>query len=529
MQETIQQISNQVTEKWNNLEKKHKIMIGVGIGALIIAIVVASFLMRPKYTVLFSEDVDPKVVGEVVTVLKENNIKTRVINNSTNIEVPEKSYEEARMYTASSGVTETGMTLEQLLNNDMSTTQTQMSLKSKEYLKESLQETLKHIDGVEAARVELVIPEQKNAYLQSQVESNASVFLTLSKQLTSAQCEGIAIYVASSVQNLKKENIVIIDSTGATLYSGAEDANTAVGKQQELKAAAENEIKKKITDLLGNMYDDVRISPNLILNFDQYQEKNEAYSAQGDDQSRGVIQKETETKSSSTNTNNGDVPGTDTNGGDAVTYQTNAGGQSTSKDSSKDTTYSPDKKETVFVRNTGDVDLEKSSLSVNLFKNKIYKEEDVKSTLAGTTWADFKEQNKVQNPINVDEAIVNSIKSATGIDNVVVNAYENPIFLDEEVYRIDYKDYIPFILLVLAFVIIVFIVLRFRKQEEVVEVEPELEVEEMLKAAKDQVELDEIEVKENLETKRQIDKFVDEKPEAVANLLRNWLSDEDWE
>ena len=51
----------------------------------------------------------------------------------------------------------------------------------------------------------------------------------------------------------------------------------------------------------------------------------------------------------------------------------------------------------------------------------------------------------------------------------------------------------------------------------------------MLKAAKDQVELEEIELKENLETKRQIDKFVDEKPEAVANLLRNWLSDEDWE
>ena len=51
----------------------------------------------------------------------------------------------------------------------------------------------------------------------------------------------------------------------------------------------------------------------------------------------------------------------------------------------------------------------------------------------------------------------------------------------------------------------------------------------MLKVAKDQVELDEIEVKENLETKRQIDKFVDEKPEAVASLLRNWLADEDWE
>ena len=51
----------------------------------------------------------------------------------------------------------------------------------------------------------------------------------------------------------------------------------------------------------------------------------------------------------------------------------------------------------------------------------------------------------------------------------------------------------------------------------------------MLKAAKEQVELEEIELKETLETKRQIDKFVDEKPEAVANLLRNWLTEEDWE
>ena len=81
----------------------------------------------------------------------------------------------------------------------------------------------------------------------------------------------------------------------------------------------------------------------------------------------------------------------------------------------------------------------------------------------------------------------------------------------------------------LALLLIAFVVLRFRKHEEIVEVEPELEVEEMLKAAKEQVELEEIELKETLETKRQIDKFVDEKPEAVANLLRNWLTEEDWE
>ena len=529
MQETIQQMSNQVTEKWNNLSKKQKIGIGVGVGALIGIIVIASLLMQPKYKSLFNEPVDAAIVAEVQTVLEEHGIKWRVIDDSTNIEVPEESYQEAKMYTASSGVTKTGMSWEDVLNNDMSTTQNEMNMKQLEYKRQSLEETIESMDGVEDARVELVVPEEKNAYLQSQSKSQASVFLTLNETLTSEQCEGIAIYVASGVQNLSKENVVIIDSTGKTLYSGTEDANILVSKQQELKASAEGEVKQKITDLIGNLYHDVRISANLVLDFDQYQEVKEEYSAQGSDESRGVVQKETESKSSSKNNSSGAIPGTDTNGGDVTTYQTPDGGASESKDSSKETIYSPDKKASTYTKNTGDVDLERSSLSVNLFRNKVYKEEVITPTLADMTWDEFKEINGTQTNLEVEEQLVNSIKSATGIENVVVNAYENPIFLDQEAYIIDYKDYIPYILLIAVLIIIVFIILKFRKQEEVVEVEPELEVEEMLKAAKEEVELEEIELKENLETKRQIDKFVDEKPEAVANLLRNWLSDEEWE
>lgn len=530
LQETIQQISNQVTEKWNNLSKKQKIGIGIGVGALIITIIVVSLLMRPKYKVLFSEAVDAKVVAQVKEVLDEKNIKNKLIDDSTNLLVEEKSYQEAKMYTASSGVTEDGFTWEKLLSSiDMSTTQTEISLSEKEMIRQSIQTTLEQMEGVEDARVELVIPEQKNAYLQSQVEGKASVFLTLSQPLTSDQCEGIASYVASGVKNLKKENIVIIDSTGRTLYSGNESNSAVVGKQQELKLAAENEVKQKVIELFGNMYDDVRISPNLVLDFDEYQEKKEQYKTQGDDESRGVVQHETETKNSSKNQNTGDVPGTDTNGGDVATYQTLDGSSGESKESSKDITYAPDKTESVYNKNLGDVKLDESSIAVNLFKNKIYKEEVVAPTLSGMSWEEFKEANSAQVTVAVDDTVVQSVIRATGIENVAVNSYENPIFLDQEPYRIDYKDYIPYVLIVLALLVIVFVILRFRKQEEEVEVEPELEVEEMLKAAKDQVELEEIEVKENLETKRQIDKFVDEKPEAVANLLRNWLSDEDWE
>lgn len=529
LQERVQQMSDQVTEKWESLTKKQKVAIGLS-GVLILCIIVLSaFLLKPKYKMLFSDKAEATVIAKVADVLDENGISYRIVNDSTNIEVQEKQYEKAKMYTASSGATETGMTLEELLTNDMSVTSTQYNTKTKEYSREVLQNTLKLIEGVEDARVELVIPEQKNAYLQSQTESRASVFLTLSKQLSSQQCEGIATYVASSVENLDRKNIVILDSTGTTLYSGEDESITALGKQQELKNSAEGQIKAKVIELLGNMYAEVRISPNLVLDFDQYREDNIKYATQGEDDVRGIVASETEVKSSTTNGAAGGAPGFDSNGADTPTYQTQNSGTQQSKDSQNEIVYSPDKQETTYIKNLGDVDLEKSSLSVNLFNHKIYKEEEVTPNLGGITWSAYKEQHKDQKVLQVDEAIVASIRNATGIENVVVNAYENPIFLDQEEYVIDYKDFIPYILLVALLILIAFIILKFRKQEEVVEVEPELEVEEMLKTAKEQVTLDEIEVKENLETKRQIDKFVEEKPEAVASLLKNWLADEDWE
>ena len=39
--------------------------------------------------------------------------------------------------------------------------------------------------------------------------------------------------------------------------------------------------------------------------------------------------------------------------------------------------------------------------------------------------------------------------------------------------------------------------------------------------------LDDIEVETKSETRKLIEKFVDENPEAAANVLRNWLN-EDW-
>lgn len=64
---------------------------------------------------------------------------------------------------------------------------------------------------------------------------------------------------------------------------------------------------------------------------------------------------------------------------------------------------------------------------------------------------------------------------------------------------------------------------------EVTELEPELSVEDLLATTQedDKQDLDEIELSDKSETRQLIEKFVDENPEAVALLLRNWIN-EDW-
>ena len=71
-----------------------------------------------------------------------------------------------------------------------------------------------------------------------------------------------------------------------------------------------------------------------------------------------------------------------------------------------------------------------------------------------------------------------------------------------------------------------FVVFRSTRPAEVIETEPELSVESLLQSTKD--ELEDIGVQQKSDTRLMIEKFVDENPEAVANLLRNWLT-EDWE
>jgi flagellar M-ring protein FliF len=131
--------------------------------------------------------------------------------------------------------------------------------------------------------------------------------------------------------------------------------------------------------------------------------------------------------------------------------------------------------------------------------------------------------------VDVGAEIITLVSKATGIaeDDITITAFDQPVFVPKvEVIR-SWTDYLQIILAVLIIGLLVFVVFKGVGPVEVTELEPELSVEQLLATTKENQSIEDIEFNEVSEVRRMIEKFVDEKPEAVAQLLRNWLN-EDW-
>ena len=125
--------------------------------------------------------------------------------------------------------------------------------------------------------------------------------------------------------------------------------------------------------------------------------------------------------------------------------------------------------------------------------------------------------------------LVQAVSTATGIgvEHITILSYEEPFFVDKTRANFNWTDIIQIALIVVILLLLGMVVLRTLKTDKNKEEEPEeISVENLLQTMP-QEPLEDIDLEAKSENRRMIEKFVDENPEAVANLLRNWLT-EDW-
>ena len=520
-----------VKSKWLSLELKQRIIIIAIAITLVLALGLTIYATtRPKMELLVNNQ-ETKLIYQMQTVLSEAGINSTVTQGETALMVKAEDLTNAKKLIVESGVTDSDFSFADALDSmSMGTTsEVKKAILARESEKR-LESQLQTFDGVEKATVNLQVPNEDNFFIESKQITTAAVSLTLKKDLSSEQVNAIAAYILSAVKGLKKENLTITNSKADILYYGEEEANGSYSLQYKIEVEKKNEIEKKVKQALAPIYTDVKIMSNIVFNWDRQTEAKEIYSSPFEDGNKGIVRTE-DTSSSSVKTNNSaNEPGLNTNGGDITQYATGENGNTEAKSDDKSYTYEINSVKTNTEKQSGDIVYNDSSLLVAVYRYKTYDQEvlEARGELADMTWTEYKEQVP-QRQFTVDQELIDAVSVGTGIENIKIIGYEIPQFIDKIEVDRPIDQYVMLIILVLLIAVLAFALLKKTSPAEVTEIEPEISVEKIIETLnKKQEYVSPIDYESESEVKKQLEKFVDERPEAVAQLLRNWLSEE-WE
>lgn len=534
MSERLKQFSQRFLEFWNKYTSKQKTIIICVLAAAIFALaLLIGIFSRTQYTQLevFETTAD---AAEAKKLLEENGISVRASgDNATVISVDKKKLSDAKLLLGENGITSTAKNdYSFLFDNSMSTTDSERVLKAKLQLQQDMEKVLKGIDGVKACSVTINIPNSSNSIYKDEKESTVSITLVTTDDFIK-DVSGIASY-AANVINSTTDNVRILDQTGALLFSGADLAASGNATSSlEVKSQVELAVANRVRDLLisSGSYNDANVAPNLDVQLSDEEVDRIMYSSNTSDETKGPI-KSRYTYDAENIENMEDVVGTDANGEEITDNFLQEAGSGSSTVAVDRIEYATSSERTITRTPVGTVNMANSSVSVVLSRYVIYDEKEMEEQglLADTTFAAFKAEHAEPVVAEVPAEMATLVSNATGIseDSITIMAYDVPMFNEKGESAFTFERILQLILALLIVGLVIFVVVKGMKPVEVVELEPELSVEALLATTKENQTLDDIEFSDKSASRTQIEKFVDENPEAVAALLRNWLN-EDWE
>jgi flagellar biosynthesis/type III secretory pathway M-ring protein FliF/YscJ len=215
----------------------------------------------------------------VITRLKELKIPYQIKDEGRSIAVPRGRADEARLGLAEKNLPAGGTVGWEIFDQTrLGATDFDRRIQFIRAISGELSRTINRISAVEDARVQIVIPETQ-LFTATTAPVTASVLLKLKPgdTLTQKQVNGIIYLVAGSVENLKPENITILDTNG-NMLSGqvtipvapketapaviVEEKPEVVVEKTEEKAALgiqakldlENTLTSKVQSLLNKLY-----------------------------------------------------------------------------------------------------------------------------------------------------------------------------------------------------------------------------------------------------------------------------------
>lgn len=246
--------SSDLVEGFNNLNIARQAGLMVGLAASVaLGFWIVLWSLGDDYRPLYGS-LDRLDSAEVVEILEQHGIEFKVDNNTGALLVATDDIHTARLKLAEVGIPGDQSQGFELLDQEqpLGTSQFMETTRYRRGLEGELARTITSINSVRSARVHLAIP-KRSVFIRDAREPSASVFVELypGRGVKPQQVKAIANLVASSIPELKLENVTVVDQKGNLLSTGEENEEFHIAaRQREFTRKIEQDINQRIYNIL---------------------------------------------------------------------------------------------------------------------------------------------------------------------------------------------------------------------------------------------------------------------------------------
>ncbi|MEE4946078.1 flagellar basal-body MS-ring/collar protein FliF [Pseudomonas alliivorans] len=242
-------------ENLSEMTMLRQIGLMVGLAASVaIGFAVVLWSQQPDYRPLYGSlaGMDSKQIMDTLTAA---NINYTVEPNSGALLVKADEVQRARIQLAQAGVVQNDANIGfEILDKDqgLGTSQFMEATRYRRGLEGELARTISALNNVKGARVHLAIP-KSSVFVRDDRKPSASVLVELyaGRSLEPSQVMAIINLVATSVPELTKSQITVVDQKGALLSDQAENSElTMAGKQFDYSRRMEGMLTQRVQNIL---------------------------------------------------------------------------------------------------------------------------------------------------------------------------------------------------------------------------------------------------------------------------------------
>lgn len=255
----------------------------IAIGAALVAVIAGALLLvtsgggsgklSPLYTDLSQGD-----AASIVSELESLGISYELKDSGATIMVPTDSVNRTRLSMSEKGLPESNDGYALLDKQGITASEFRQRTAYQRALEGELENTIEELDAIDGAVVHLALPAQ-SAFVDEGGNPTASVLVRTRSKLSEGQVQSIVYLVSSSVRDMNPEDVTLADSDGVILHApgaGGFAMASGGGKEADFEASLGASINQLVARVAGQ--GKVAVQVQVVLNMDERTSVSETYT-----------------------------------------------------------------------------------------------------------------------------------------------------------------------------------------------------------------------------------------------------------